>query len=139
MLKKIEKSILLYFGQFYLTTKAILDEHIHHHANGKAPFVCLCGKKFRQQFVVKNDIKESEHASEVGKRWGTAARDFGADIETGVHVNSIDVCASQGIARGVTLSNGEKLSAKVVISNATPHKTLMGEGSSEFIVFSCSS
>ena len=58
-----------------------------------------------------------------------AAQEFGADIQTGAQVDSIDVCPSHGNVRGVTLSSGEKIPAKAVISNATPHATLMGDGS----------
>jgi hypothetical protein len=70
------------------TTKAILDEHIHHHANGRAPFECLCGKKFRQQFIVKTDFTESEHASDIGKRWGTITlTHLSADLPKGEGFN----------------------------------------------------
>ena len=58
-----------------------------------------------------------------------AAKAFGAEIETEAVVESIDVCPTQGNVQGVTLSTGETLSGKVVVSNATPDKTLMGDAS----------
>lgn len=52
-----------------------------------------------------------------------AAVDAGAEIRTGVEV--IEISAGNGVASGVVLSNGEEISAKAIISNADPKRTLL--------------
>lgn len=54
----------------------------------------------------------------------SAARAAGAEIRTGVEVSRVEV--NEGRATGVTLSSGEILPAKVVVSNADPRRTLLG-------------
>jgi phytoene dehydrogenase-like protein len=53
-----------------------------------------------------------------------AARAAGATIRTGCPVASIDV--QDGRARGVTLADGRSIEAPLVVSNADPHRTLLG-------------
>lgn len=53
-----------------------------------------------------------------------AARVAGAEIRTSAEVARIDV--RDGVARTVVLRSGEEISAKVVISNADPKRTLLG-------------
>jgi phytoene dehydrogenase-like protein len=53
-----------------------------------------------------------------------AAREYGVEIRTGVEVAKIVV--SNYRATGITLTTGERISAKVVISNADPRRTLFG-------------
>jgi phytoene dehydrogenase-like protein len=53
-----------------------------------------------------------------------AARQAGAEIRTGAVVARID--ASNGAASGVTLSTGESIGARAVVSNADPKRTLLG-------------
>jgi phytoene dehydrogenase-like protein len=50
-----------------------------------------------------------------------AARQFGAEIRSEAGVSAINVQEYQ--ATGITLTSGEKIEAKVVISSATPHRT----------------
>lgn len=57
----------------------------------------------------------------VTQRLAALARRHGAEIRTEAPVKEIRV--QGGIARGVTLSTGEELDAKVVISNADPFRT----------------
>src|SRR5450432_241580 len=57
------------------------------------------------------------HAMEV------AARDAGAEIRTDADVKEIRV--KDGSAAGVILANGDEISAKAVISNADPRRTLL--------------
>jgi phytoene dehydrogenase-like protein len=52
-----------------------------------------------------------------------AAAQAGAEIRTGAGVAEIRV--SDGVATGVVLSSGEEISAKAVVSNADPKRTLM--------------
>jgi phytoene dehydrogenase-like protein len=52
-----------------------------------------------------------------------AAREAGAEIETGAPARSIDVHA--GRVRGVTLADGRHLEASLVVSNADPHRTFL--------------
>src|SRR5438270_5347021 len=51
------------------------------------------------------------------------AKEAGAEIRTSVEVKYVRV--SDGAATGVVLANGEEISAKAVISNADPRRTLL--------------
>ncbi len=53
----------------------------------------------------------------------TAAAKAGAEIRTGAEVK--EVCVKDGGATGVVLASGEEISAKAVISNADPRRTLL--------------
>jgi phytoene dehydrogenase-like protein len=53
-----------------------------------------------------------------------AARQAGAEVRTGAEVARID--AVNGAVSGVTLSNGESIAARAVVSNADPKRTLLG-------------
>jgi phytoene dehydrogenase-like protein len=53
-----------------------------------------------------------------------AARQAGVEIRTEADVARID--AADGAATGVTLSTGEQISSKAVVSNADPKRTLLG-------------
>jgi len=53
-----------------------------------------------------------------------AAEALGAEIRTGVEVERVLV--RNGRSRGVVLANGDEISAKVVISNCDPHRSLLG-------------
>jgi phytoene dehydrogenase-like protein len=52
-----------------------------------------------------------------------AAREAGAEMRTGAEVTEIRV--KDGVATGVVLSNGEEITARCVISNADPRRTLL--------------
>jgi phytoene dehydrogenase-like protein len=52
-----------------------------------------------------------------------AARSRGAEVRTGAEVEQIVVRG--GAARGVVLSGGEEIAARVVVSNADPHRTFL--------------
>ncbi len=52
-----------------------------------------------------------------------AAKQAGAEIRTGADVAEIRV--KDGVATGVVLSSGEEISARAVVSNADPKRTLM--------------
>jgi phytoene dehydrogenase-like protein len=52
-----------------------------------------------------------------------AAKQAGAEIRTGVDIAEIRV--KDGVATGVVLSSGEEISARAVVSNADPKRTLM--------------
>ncbi|HEY0285015.1 MAG TPA: NAD(P)/FAD-dependent oxidoreductase [Vicinamibacterales bacterium] len=54
----------------------------------------------------------------------SAARSAGADIRTNAEVGRIHV--KDGRATGVSLTSGEELQAKAVVSNADPRRTLLG-------------
>ncbi len=53
-----------------------------------------------------------------------AARQAGAEIRTGADIAEIRV--KDGAATGVVLKSGEEISARAVVSNADPKRTLMG-------------
>jgi phytoene dehydrogenase-like protein len=53
-----------------------------------------------------------------------AARQAGVEIRTGADVARIE--AANGAASGVTLSSGETIAARAVVSNADPKRTLLG-------------
>src|SRR5262249_10338527 len=53
-----------------------------------------------------------------------AAREAGVEIRTGAAVARID--AADGAASGVTLTTGEQVSARAVVSSADPKRTLLG-------------
>jgi phytoene dehydrogenase-like protein len=53
----------------------------------------------------------------------SAAQQAGAEIRTGVEV--IEIRVKNGIAGGVVLSSGEEISARAIISNADPKRTLL--------------
>jgi phytoene dehydrogenase-like protein len=57
-----------------------------------------------------------------------AARQAGVEIRTGADVARIDVAAGapDAGATGVTLSSGERIDARAVVSNADPKRTLLG-------------
>jgi len=59
----------------------------------------------------------------VTQAMSAAAKQAGADIRTGAEV--IEIRVKDGIATGLILSNGEEISAKAVISNADPKRTLL--------------
>jgi phytoene dehydrogenase-like protein len=60
----------------------------------------------------------------VGEAIAGAARSAGVDVRVGADVARIDV--TDGTATGVTLSNGDSMQAKIVVSNLDPRKTLLG-------------
>ncbi len=59
----------------------------------------------------------------VTQAMASAAKSAGAEIRTGAEV--IEIRIKDGIASGVLLSTGEEISAKAVISNADPKRTLL--------------
>ncbi len=59
----------------------------------------------------------------VTQAMAAAAQQAGAEIRNGAEV--IEVRVKDGIASGVVLSNGEEITAKAVISNADPKRTLL--------------
>ncbi len=59
----------------------------------------------------------------VTQAMAAAALQAGAEIRSGAEV--IEVRVKDGVASGVVLSNGEAVSAKTVISNADPKRTLL--------------
>jgi phytoene dehydrogenase-like protein len=59
----------------------------------------------------------------VTQAMASAAQQAGAEIRTGAEV--IEVRVKDGVASGVVLSNGEEISARAVISNADPKRTLL--------------
>ena len=59
----------------------------------------------------------------VTQAMAAAARQAGAEIRSGVEV--IEVRVRGGAATSVVLSNGEEISAKAIISNADPKRTLL--------------
>src|SRR5215471_20320515 len=52
-----------------------------------------------------------------------AAKEAGAEIRTSAEVQEVRV--KDGVATGVVLAGGEEMSAKAVISNADPRRTLL--------------
>ena len=52
-----------------------------------------------------------------------AAKQAGAEIRTGADIAEIRV--KDGVATGVVLASGEEISARAVVSNADPKRTLM--------------
>jgi phytoene dehydrogenase-like protein len=60
----------------------------------------------------------------ITQAMAAAARRFGAEIATDASVASIDV--RDGRSRGVTLEDGRRFEAKVVLSNADPKRTFLG-------------
>ena len=59
----------------------------------------------------------------VTQAMAAAAKKAGAEIRTGVDVAQVRV--KDGAASGVVLANGEEISARAVISNADPKRTLL--------------
>ena len=59
----------------------------------------------------------------VTQAMAAAAQQAGAEIRSGAEV--IEVRVKDGVASGVVLSNGEEITAKAVISNADPKRTLL--------------
>ena len=59
----------------------------------------------------------------VTQAMASAAQSAGAEIRTGADV--IEIRVQNGKASGVVLSTGEEISAKAVISNADPKRTLL--------------
>ncbi|MBV9574684.1 MAG: NAD(P)/FAD-dependent oxidoreductase [Acidobacteriales bacterium] len=55
---------------------------------------------------------------------GSAAQQAGAEIRCGVEV--IEIRVKDGVATGLILSNGEEISARAIVSNADPRRTLLG-------------
>ena len=64
----------------------------------------------------------------VTQAMAAAAQQAGAEIRSGVEV--IEVRVKDGVASGVVLSTGEEISAKAVVSNADPKRTLAETGRS---------
>jgi phytoene dehydrogenase-like protein len=60
----------------------------------------------------------------ITQAMASAARQFGAEIRTGASVARIEV--REGRARGVTLEDGTRIDARVVVSNADPKRTFLG-------------
>jgi len=59
----------------------------------------------------------------ITQAMASAAKKAGAEIRGGAEV--IEVRINDGVASGVILSNGEEISAKAIISNADPKRTLL--------------
>ncbi len=59
----------------------------------------------------------------ITQTMAAAAVQAGAEIRAGVEV--VEVCVKNGAATGVVLSTGEEISAKAVVSNADPKRTLL--------------
>jgi len=59
----------------------------------------------------------------ITQAMASAAQQAGAEIRTGAEV--IEISVGNGVASGVVLSTGEEISAKAVISNADPKRTLL--------------
>src|SRR5215472_1411814 len=59
----------------------------------------------------------------ITQAMASAAKSAGAEIRTGAEV--IEIRIKDGVASGVLLSTGEEISAKAVISNADPKRTLL--------------
>jgi phytoene dehydrogenase-like protein len=72
---------------------------------------------FRSASLVKGGI------GELTKALAETARGFGAEIRTDAEVQSIN--SEKGKLTGVTLANGETLSAGVVVSGASPRTTFL--------------
>jgi phytoene dehydrogenase-like protein len=62
-------------------------------------------------------------AGAITKAMAAAAKEAGAEIRTDAAVTEIRV--KDGVATGVVLASGEEISAKAVVSNADPKRTLM--------------
>jgi len=62
-------------------------------------------------------------AGAITQAMSAAAKEAGAEIRTSAEVKEISV--KDGAATGVVLANGEEISAKDVISNADPRRTLL--------------
>src|SRR5215467_11727089 len=59
----------------------------------------------------------------ITQAMASAAKEAGAEIRTGADVRQVSI--KDGAATGVVLANGEEVSAKAVISNADPRRTLL--------------
>ncbi len=59
----------------------------------------------------------------ITQAMAAAAKEAGAEIRTSAEVK--EVCVKDGAATGVVLASGEEISAKAVISNADPRRTLL--------------
>ena len=59
----------------------------------------------------------------ITQAMATAAQQAGAEIRTGAEIAEIRV--KDGVATGVVLASGEEISARAVVSNADPKRTLM--------------
>jgi len=59
----------------------------------------------------------------ITQAMAAAAQEAGAEIRTGAEIAAIRV--KDGVATGVVLASGEEISARVVVSNADPKRTLM--------------
>jgi phytoene dehydrogenase-like protein len=59
----------------------------------------------------------------VTQAMASAAQQAGAEIRSGTEV--IEVRVKDGVASGVVLSTGEEISARVIVSNADPKRTLL--------------
>ncbi len=59
----------------------------------------------------------------ITQAMSAAAKEAGAEIRTSAEVKEVRI--KDGAATGVILSNGEEISAKAVISNADPRRTLL--------------
>jgi phytoene dehydrogenase-like protein len=62
-------------------------------------------------------------AGAITQAMATAAQQAGAEIRTGADIAEIRV--RDGVATGVVLASGEEISARAVVSNADPKRTLM--------------
>jgi phytoene dehydrogenase-like protein len=62
-------------------------------------------------------------AGAITQAMAAAAKEAGAEIRTSAEVKEVRV--KDGVATGVVLADGEEISAKAVISNADPRRTLL--------------
>ncbi|MGH7599662.1 MAG: phytoene desaturase family protein, partial [bacterium] len=70
---------------------------------------------FKSSFFIKGGI------GQLAAALASVARQHGAEIRTGAEVAHLKLADSK--ATGVVLKSGEEISARVVISNADPHRT----------------
>jgi len=62
-------------------------------------------------------------AGAISQAMAAAATQAGAEIRTGAAIS--EICVRDGVATGVVLASGEEISAKAIVSNADPKRTLM--------------
>jgi phytoene dehydrogenase-like protein len=103
---------------------AIGAQAIHNLTQG--PMAAGTAYNLAHGWAINNGLFKSTPKGGVGALTQTlaqAAKTFGAEIRTGAEVARVNV--QDGRAVGVTLTNGETLTAKRIVSNADPRRTFL--------------
>ena len=90
-----------------------------------ARWFCCCAQR---RILPRSDLRQAAFNSlseggAITAAMAAAAKEAGAEIRTDAAVS--EICVKDGVATGVVLASGGEITAKTIVSNADPKRTLM--------------